>query len=258
MDSKMKCRYCGASVNLTDKVCQSCGKPNPLGMKYEQDSREYEKQVENVSKEIGKDRQYLVKMFVRGVWIIILIIVLIVSFVCMVKNENGNKSQIKAAKEYGVISETLDNYWDDEDYYSFYNYARSKNIAGRSTGAFVFYQPQLEAAQMYIFINNYLSQYLAADNVYDKNAAISNMSGLLAEFYDYTNLHYLYGQYVGSDESDKRIEGIHNHMGALLKTYFYISDDEAESIKNMSSNEIEILLEESVERHNVEVNPDGR
>ena len=36
----MKCKYCGANLQLTDAVCPYCGKPNPRAERYAKDKEE--------------------------------------------------------------------------------------------------------------------------------------------------------------------------------------------------------------------------
>ena len=142
------------------------------------------------------------------------------------------KKQKKAAQNYDKVVEKLDRYWNYKDYYGFYNYCDNLEIAGWSDGPFLSYHPQIEAAQIYIFVNDYIAKYLASDNIYDKNRALSDACSLLAEFYD-----------------DTKVREIHDDMCLILKTYFYINDEESENIKNMSRSQIQTVIEDSINRH---------
>ena len=42
---------------------------------------------------------------------------------------------------------------------------------------------------------------------------------------------------------------IHDDMCLILKTYFYINDEESENIKNMSRSQIQTVIEDSINRH---------
>ena len=42
---------------------------------------------------------------------------------------------------------------------------------------------------------------------------------------------------------------IYDNMGNILKTYFYINDEEALAVRSMSSSQIQLVIEESIERH---------
>ena len=88
-----------------------------------------------------------------------------------------------------------------------------------------------------------------SDNIYDKNRALSDACSLLAEFYDYNNLHYIYGKPAYGEDSDTKVREIHDDMCLILKTYFYINDEESENIKNMSRSQIQTVIEDSINRH---------
>ena len=94
-----------------------------------------------------------------------------------------------------------------------------------------------------------MAEYLAADNTYDKNRALSGACSLLDEFYDMDNLHYIYGKLAMGADSDEKVQSIYDSMGDILKTYFYINDDEALAVRNMSSSQIQLVIEESIERY---------
>lgn len=252
MQEKMKCRYCGASINLTDEVCPSCEAVNPTGRKYKKDEQKYRSQLDNADKELGEQKLYIARMFIRSVVVLILIITFVVMLSRIIYKGSLKYETKNLNDRYGAITQKLDYYWNDEDYYSFYSYADRTGVAGWTGGKYNSYQPQIKAAHMYIFINDYLAEYLASDNVYDRNDALTHMCGLLTEFYDVNNLHYTNGVYTGSQDSDEKITQIHNYMGEMLKTYFYINDEEAEDVKTMDDNQIQILLEDSVERHDAE------
>ena len=154
--------------------------------------------------------------------------------------------QKNAVSEYDTVTATLDRYWENEDYYDFFNYSDSINISGWSDGPYLDYHPQIEAAQIYIFVNNYISEYLAADNIFDKNKALTDICGLLDEFYDLDNLHYIYGKLAVGDTSDEKVEQIYKNMDAILKTYFYVSDEQVQAIRTADSTQIQLIIEESV------------
>ena len=115
-----------------------------------------------------------------------------------------------------------------------------------SDGACSITHPQIEAAQIYIFVNNYISEYLAADNIFYKNKALTDICGLLDEFYDLDNLHYIYGKLAVGDTSDEKVEQIYKNMDAILKTYFYVSDEQVQAIRTADSTQIQLIIEESV------------
>ena len=83
--------------------------------------------------------------------------------------------------------------------------------------------------QFFLISVSYTHLYLASDNIYDKNRALSDACSLLAEFYDYNNLHYIYGKPAYGEDSDTKVREIHDDMCLILKTYFYINDEESEN-----------------------------
>ena len=73
-----------------------------------------------------------------------------------------------------------------------------------------------------------------------------DFSSLLDEFYDLDNLHYIYGKLAVGDTSDEKVEQIYKNMDAILKTYFYVSDEQVQAIRTADSTQIQLIIEESV------------
>lgn len=242
----MKCQYCGAVLNLTDEVCPHCGRKNRAGEAYKKDYDKYQSKVNTAEKSISAQQLYTVKVLVRGVAIAVLLAMFIGLVVYMLTHDWYFIKQKNAVSEYDTVTATLDRYWENEDYYDFFNYSDSINISGWSDGSYLDYHPQIEAAQIYIFVNNYISEYLAADNIFYKNKALTDICGLLGEFYDLDNLHYIYGKLAVGDTSDEKVEQIYKNMDAILKTYFYVSDEQVQAIRTADSTQIQLIIEESV------------
>lgn len=234
---------------LTDKICPHCGRDNPIGQQYQKDTEMYQAKTDKAEQYISEQKLNTVKFMVRGIIMAILVATFIAGLVYVIYHDSYFDIQKDAAKREYEVKANLDRYWEDEDYYRFFSYADSINIDGWADGPFLEYHPQIEAAQIYIFINNYVAEYLAADNTYDKNRALSGACSLLDEFYDMDNLHYIYGKLAMGADSDEKVQSIYDSMGDILKTYFYINDDEALAVRNMSSSQIQLVIEESIERH---------
>ena len=75
MRDEMKCRFCGGIVNLTDSVCPHCGKENPLGKKYNADMKKYQERTDAADARVMTSQSYTAKVYVRGIYIIILLAV---------------------------------------------------------------------------------------------------------------------------------------------------------------------------------------
>lgn len=213
---------------------------------YKKDYDKYQSKVNTAEKSISAQQLYTVKVLVRGVAIAVLLAMFIGLVVYMLTHDWYFIKQKNAVSEYDTVTATLDRYWENEDYYDFFNYSDSINISGWSDGPYLDYHPQIEAAQIYIFVNNYISEYLAADNIFYKNKALTDICGLLDEFYDLDNLHYIYGKLAVGDTSDEKVEQIYKNMDAILKTYFYVSDEQVQAIRTADSTQIQLIIEESV------------
>ena len=135
---EMKCRFCGGIVNLTDSVCPHCGKENPLGKKYNADMKKYQERTDAADARVMTSQSYTAKVYVRGIYIIILLAVFLGLAVYMtVSGKEFAKKQKKAAQNYDKVVEKLDRYWNYKDYYGFYNYCDNLEIAGWSDGPFL-------------------------------------------------------------------------------------------------------------------------
>ena len=147
----------------------------------------------------------------RGVAIAVLLAMFIGLVVYMLTHDWYFIKQKNAVSEYDTVTATLDRYWENEDYYDFFNYSDSINISGWSDGPYLDYHPQIEAAQIYIFV-----------------------------------LHYIYGKLAVGDTYDEKVDQNYKNMDAILKTYFYVSDEQVQAIRTADSTQIQLIIEESV------------
>ena len=102
----------------------------------------------------------------------------------------------------------------------------------------------MEGAQIYYFLNSHINQYLAADNVYDRNEQLEDICGLLPEFYDVYSLHYKARDVVSEEETERRLQPIYDAMNANLQTYFGLTKEEAANLSNMKKDDMLLLFGE--------------
>ena len=89
------------------------------------------------------------------------------------------RKQEWAVDHYDEVKAQMENYLEAGKYYEFYAYCDSYHLTGWTAGPFLEYYPVMEGAQIYYFLNSHINQYLAADNVYDRNEQLEDICGLL-------------------------------------------------------------------------------
>ena len=68
----MKCKYCGANLQLTDAVCPYCGKPNPRAERYTKDKQYYEQDYAETSQKVKRVWKLSYDWMTRGITLVVL------------------------------------------------------------------------------------------------------------------------------------------------------------------------------------------
>ena len=221
----MKCKKCGADLKLSDEVCPYCGAVNYAAKRHIRDRKFYAQDYQSTHKQVSdtdrKSSSYMVRGITCGVLAVLVVVLLFVGF------HAESRNYLEAGK-----------------YYEFYAYCDSYHLTGWTAGPFLEYYPVMEGAQIYYFLNSHINQYLAADNVYDRNEQLEDICGLLPEFYDVYSLHYKARDVVSEEETARRLQPIYDAMNANLQTYFGLTKEEAANLSNMKKDDMLLLFGE--------------
>ena len=242
----MKCKKCGADLKLSDEVCPYCGAVNYAAKRHIRDRKFYAQDYQSTHKQVSdtdrKSSSYMVRGITCGVLAVLVVVLLFVGF--HAESRAYLRKQEWAVDHYDEVKAQMENYLEAGKYYEFYAYCDSYHLTGWTAGPFLEYYPVMEGAQIYYFLNSHINQYLAADNVYDRNEQLEDICGLLPEFYDVYSLHYKARDVVSEEETARRLQPIYDAMSANLQTYLGLTKEEAANLSNMKKDDMLLLFGE--------------
>lgn len=111
----------------------------------------------------------------------------------------------------------MENYLEAGKYYEFYAYCDSYHLTGWTAGPFLEYYPVMEGAQIYYFLNSHINQYLAADNVYDRNEQLEVSVVCFQSSMMCIPWHYKAMDVVSEEETARRLQPIYDAMNAICR-----------------------------------------
>ena len=101
----MKCKYCGANLQLTDAFCPYCGKPNPRAERYAKDKQYYEQDYAETSQKVKRVWKLSYDWMTRGITLVVLgVLVFCLLFVTFLADDH---SYYKKQKTQNLCYELL-------------------------------------------------------------------------------------------------------------------------------------------------------
>lgn len=242
----MKCKKCGADLKLSDAVCPYCGTANKKVRRHITDKKFYTQDYQNTYKQVSATSKKASSYMVRGIACgVLAVMVFVLLFVCFhAENRAYQRRQEWAVAHYDEVTAQMENYLEARQYDQFYAYCDSYQLTGWTAGPFLEYYPVMKGIEIYYFINEHINQYLAADNVYARNEQLQDICGLLVEFYDMNNLYYKARDVVGVEETARRMQPVYEDMGAALQTFFGLTKEDTEQLRDMKKDDMLLLFGE--------------
>ena len=245
----MKCKNCGAEIDILQKFCSNCGSPNELTKEHIKDMDRYENRFKETKEKVERNTKWYVKytkpIQMLTTAIAIVIIMMIFSFVvyCII---DTNKTKADSEKLYALLDNgeyitVYEKYYNDNEYlgagsgfysengwYDFYKIAGA--YADIKTNIELLYEPSAK--------NN--------SNSYDN--AMHNLCNAISKAYE--SEYYNNGSYKNASlEPAKYIDDIYSELNVLLKAYCNLTDDDINSLAGMSSNSINVLLVKNMDNN---------
>ena len=120
----MKCKYCGANLQLTDAVCPYCGKPNPRAERYTKDKQYYEQDYAETSQKVKRVWKLSYDWMTRGITLVVLdVLVFSFLFVTFLADDHSYyKKQDAAVANFTSVSEQMDQYLAAGKYEQYFAY----------------------------------------------------------------------------------------------------------------------------------------
>lgn len=246
----MKCEYCGANLNLEDKVCPFCGRENPFAVQHQKEMDQFNRDYNKTKKEVLENASKSSKRTVRITIIAVLVALVAVAAVVFALRDdiryNLQEKQIAAKK--AVYEKEMEQMMIDKDYLSLEAFMSEKRIS--YADAFSEYYELSHNLLYYKWLVEDLTSLITFENRtynYDsKEELIKDISERAYNILKPVEINK-YNEIEFEGLKGECIESIKEDTILLLKTYFNLSDEEAGSLKTLSEARINVLLEDKYE-----------
>lgn len=233
----LNCKYCGAPITYGEERCPHCGRENAAAIQYAAEKKRYEARTAAVLEEVGRKNRRAKSLSRQGALLLaaVLTLMTMAALSGFLTDWADNYHYNKSVRNYQEVSSTVEALWEQGEYIRCAAYGEAKGIDSRTAGAFVDYHGMLRAAQVYIFVNDALSQYESGGTAAERNSALDNLCGLLVNFYDYDYMNQYVGQTARNEAYKKRFSEIYDAMDAILMERFALSREQVEQIRENQS-----------------------
>lgn len=242
----MKCEFCGGDLSLEAEVCPHCGQLNKHAQQHIKDMKRYHGEFENTKKGVYSVAKKYTGVTVRCI-IITVMVVLIVLLWLLYDNAYRIKRDIlrnQASKKEEEYSEILDEYLAEEDYRGFLNFCEMNGISlYYEDGEFYQYRRLINATSRYFQVAIKVMEL----TVSREEANISYLCSNLSEFYDYLDAEkYSYYEDLNNEMVWQTLERLEENLKLTLRTYCNLTEEEADSLKELSDAKRTVLIEEKL------------
>ena len=239
----MKCEYCGHSLNIEDKFCPACGRPNPLAVQHRKDMEQYKNKYEETRRDVIKKTRKAAGINVPVIILAVLLLLCVASGIFRVRAwdigyDIREKNIGQRSEEYKA---RLDEYLKDGDYILFAGYWNDKNLY------------MVDSLREYTAVENAAGYYkrLFEELTYDRYNEYSRRESTIVSVCDSIgNLfsvesNYLYDKETTlTDEKLGYINDIQEKSIRLISAFTGISYDEVKAFTEMSEQKQRAFLTE--------------
>ncbi len=246
----MKCENCGGNLSLEELVCPHCGTINKHAQQHVHDMNRFKGDYEDTKSNVYKVTRNYAGITVRAAIIAGLVILTVVFGVIASESYSIHRAikEGRAERNVKATCAILDGYLEEEDYLGFSTYVYV-NCIDTYDSSFEKYAPIERAASQYSYAYQYLMQLhesLQKNDEYDTpERYLEMLCDQLNYFYDGLDLEE-YSYYKGAvcEENRQILERMEETLQILLRTYCGLTEEEAASLKSLSTAKRMVLLEE--------------
>lgn len=244
----MKCPYCGGNLSLEDETCPHCGRLNEQALQHVKDMKHYKGEFEHTKKHVYIATNRYTRVVVRVVIIAVLFFIIIVLY-----NLGANSyaivhsiGQYQSKRHAAEYMEQLDQYIEEENFAAFTVFCNEHKIDCYEE-PYTSYVPIKQTAQSYFNLYEDIMQLVCPTEYQEQSREIEQMTESLDYFYSCMDMER-YEYYEGADSESNRnvLETMEHNVVLLLQTYFHISEEEAEQLKELSQAKRAVLIEEAI------------
>ncbi|MCR4778691.1 MAG: zinc ribbon domain-containing protein [Lachnospiraceae bacterium] len=237
----MKCKKCGANLDIDHAFCPYCGAKNPVAKKHREDMKRFAKDYADTRKEvIDNTKKFNNKTFLITVisitFVLVAILVLLNVFGEKVKyNIERNRHIKNSAKYVGQVEELI----EKEDYLGLADLKKKYGLRGYDT-PLEKYNDTMRACEIYSDIFRYTLEAL-----YDKEPSSIADSGSISE---YTKMLYRLNDNINEEDSysKEKISKVIKELNLMFKTFLGLSDETIEGLKDLTDAQRAMVIEEAL------------
>lgn len=245
----MKCQYCGGNLSLEAEKCPHCGKINIHAQQHIKDMRDYQDAFADTQSDVYRVARNHSGIAVRAVIISVLLLLIVTMIFCnaqmySIKYDLRESEANRKAKQY---KELLEEYLEEENYQAFGAFCNAYNISGYGD-AYEEYRPIINVTREYAYLYRYIMELKTAQREYMYDSSLESIGRTLDTFYEYmVDEKYNYGVAADNAETRKTLQVIEEKAEALLIVYCGLTEEEAASLKELSSAKRMVLIEERMQ-----------
>lgn len=247
----MKCQGCGYNINIEDKFCPHCGRPNDFALEHNESMEKFEEEFRSTKEEVVTNSKRFNSYTGKITIIALLALLICLSFIGQyfsyeIRDNINERNATKKAKEYIPI---LDEYQENRDIDGFVHFIAENGLQYVHRGQFEKYYYAYNLSTAYLRMEEYIIQLRGFDyyqyNYYTKPEIITNICSQIKTIKNYLDR----GTYTWNDDITTGVQGeymdyVRELTEDTLATYFDLTNEEAASIWELSDAKLGIMLEE--------------
>lgn len=245
----MKCQYCGGNLSLEAEKCPYCGKINIHAQQHIKDMRDYQGAFADTQSNVYRVARNHSGITVRAVLIsvLLLLIVVVIFFHAQMYSIKYDLRESEANRKAKQYKELLEEYLEEENYQAFFYFCNAYNISGYGD-AYEEYRPVINVVREYSYLYRYVMELKTAQREYMYDSSLESIGRTLDSFYEYMDEEsYYFGEAADNAKTREILQAIEEKAEDLLIVYCGLTEEEAASLKELSSAKRMVLIEERMQ-----------
>lgn len=249
----MKCPHCGNNLNIEDRFCPYCGKPNEFAVKHQEEMDRYEKDYQETRENVLEKSSRFNRHTVRITIIAVMIALIAVAGFLLARADDIRWWQLEKTveAEAPMHREAINEIMENRDYMALYSYMNRNRITYTST--LREFDAVYDTTSRYRMLYDNLMILEAKKNgegnysYYTETELIENISREVKAIYEYMEPQE-YNAEAWEGDKMEYMEDLRDHVETMVSGYFGLSPDEAKEMRSMTESRISVLLEDSYEK----------